>query len=189
LLPSHAAVMITLTVTNQTERKRPAYVVMLVAGAVMLAVGGLVAIVLFALHRTPGKEIASTHVVPGEAFMLDAVATERPVRVWMEIDCELCSNTVATGHLEVSAGGKVVASHRFDEGGTYLFAGGNGGRMSLRGDLLFSVPALPAGSPITLNGMIALHSPNRVTVWPPSHFGENTRSPAKLHIFRVFLAP
>jgi hypothetical protein len=172
---------------RETAWRRPGRVIALVAGA-LLVVAAVAWVTLFAIHRTPGKAIASRDVVPGEAFELDAVATGEPLRVWMDIECDFCANAVATGQLEVIAAGAVVASHRFDEGGSYLFSG-EGGRMGLHGDLLFAIPALDDGTAMTVKGTIVVHPAKAVGVWPPSEAGKQAPLPLRLYALRVWVAP
>ncbi len=121
-------------------------------GATLLLGAAIVGMAAVLFSPPSGPPLATRDIQPGQGFELRLPANDRPIRVWLDMQCDSCGFPVE-GAMTVSAGGLSIASNEISAGDTNDHAWGGHNR-SLVGHQVFSAPARPAGEELTITGTL-----------------------------------
>lgn len=122
--------------------------------AMLLIAGGIVLMAAIAFTPPSGPPLARRDIEPAQPFELRLPANGKPIRVWLDMQCDSCGFPVE-GAMKVTAGGASIAVGEISAGDSQDHAWGGHSR-SLEEHQVFSAPARPAGEELTLTGVLGV---------------------------------
>jgi hypothetical protein len=134
------------------KHPRAVLLVLAVGGATLLLTAGIIALAAVSFTPPSGPPLATRDIQPGQPFDFELPANGKPIRVWLDMQCESCGFPVE-GTMTVSAGGHSIASNEISAGDTRDRAWGGHSR-SLVDHQIFDAPARPAGEELTIRGTL-----------------------------------
>ena len=152
-----------------------------------LAMAGVLFVVFGVANPPPGDPVATADFQPGQTFTAEWIADGYPKRAWLDFDCYGCafpfrgSARIASGGIETAVANIEVWS----EDGYAVSSYEGGGEDAMHGKLLFDVPALPAGVPARITGVLSVASPRLVWSSDPS---ATTAPPPRFTLLRFWVA-
>jgi len=158
--------------------------------SILALVGGVLALVFLVIFPSPGPPIASKNLRVGEPFRLEYTSGGDPQRLFVDLDCLGCGQTLLKGTITLTRGdGLPTGTEEIDwNGNGYTVEHTEAGnRETFEGHLMFKIPAQPTGSVVRLEGTLETPSPTLVTVaWPPSGPHDGPMPTAK--VLRLWVA-